>query len=445
MLLHLIRKTIKDYNLISKGESVLIGLSGGADSVCVTHALYTLAAELDIKVYTAHVNHGIRGQEAIRDENFVHHFSDALGIKCFVRHADIPRIALEQGISEETAGRNVRYAFFDELCREHNIDKIVTAHNKNDNAETILMNFIRGSSVSGLCGIPYKRNNIIRPILNASRKDIEQYCKNSKLNYMTDSTNLEDGYTRNRIRHTLIPLIEKNFNPNFINTITDNSLIIDEYNRFVSKYTDDIYSKVVNNAYIDISKLHQYDIIIQREIVRRYLMSVYKTLDGISSVYVRDILFLSDNNSGTAIDLPDNIIIKNEYGKIIAEKKSQHSQKEFNYEIKIGERIKIYEISKKVTVDFVKERRCDGAIYLGVNAADGINIRNRRAGDKFQPFGMNGSKKLKQYFIDEKIPKNERDIIPIIEINGMIAAVGDRIDRNFLFRDCGIRIEFINM
>lgn len=443
MLLNLIRNTIEEHNLLNAGDSVLVGLSGGADSVCLTYALHTLSEELGIKLYTAHVNHGIRGEEAERDEDFAYHFSVSLGIKCFVRHFNVPHLAKEAGDSEEAVGRHVRYNFFDEVCREHNINKIATAHNKNDSAETILMNFMRGSSIGGLCGIPYIRGNIIRPLLNVSRKEIEKYCIDNNLQYMTDSTNLEEDYTRNKIRHTLIPIIEKEFNPNFINTVTENSSIIREYDHFIDKYTDDIYTDTVNDNSIDIKKLMKYDISIRRRIIRRYLINIYTTPDGITSGYIRDILLLAENNSGTYIDLPHNIVVKNEYGKIISEKKKQALTVEFRYELR--EETVIPEISKKAHVTFVSERNADGAIYLGADESDKIVIRNRRMGDKFYPSGMNGSKKLKQYFIDKKIPHSERSRIPIIEVNGNIAAVGNRVDRHFLFKERGIKIEFINI
>ena len=189
MVLDIIKKTLREYNLLNNGDSVLVGLSGGADSVCLTHALWSLKDEFDIKLYTAHINHGIRGEEAKRDELFAENFSKKLGIECFVLNADIPQIAKDTNVSEETAGRNVRYNFFNKLCEKYDINKVATAHNRNDNAETLIMNFMRGSTTNGLCGIPYVRGNIIRPILNVSRDEIEKYCSDNGLEYMTDSTN----------------------------------------------------------------------------------------------------------------------------------------------------------------------------------------------------------------------------------------------------------------
>ena len=154
MILNKIKQTLTEYNMINEGDSIIVGLSGGADSVCLTHSLWSLKDELGIRLYTAHLNHGIRGDEALRDECFVRDFSEKLGIRCFVKNADIPKIANESGCSEETVGRRIRYEFFKELCEKYDIKKIATAHNKNDNAETLVMNFMRGSGIGGLCGIP---------------------------------------------------------------------------------------------------------------------------------------------------------------------------------------------------------------------------------------------------------------------------------------------------
>ena len=175
MILNRIKKFIETNELLKNGDKVLVGLSGGADSVCLTHALHSLSKQLGIEVYTAHVNHGIRGEEAERDEDFANSFSIKLGIHCFTAKLNIPEAAKQKGISEETAGRIARYEFFDKTARDNGITKIATAHNKNDNAETLLMNFMRGSTVKGLSGIPVRRGNIVRPVLCLTRAEIEEY------------------------------------------------------------------------------------------------------------------------------------------------------------------------------------------------------------------------------------------------------------------------------
>ena len=199
-----VKQTIKRYDLIKEGDSVLVGLSGGADSVALCHILHTMG----INIVAAHLNHNIRGEEAKRDEEFAKTFAKKLGVRFVSKSVNVRELAKNTGMSDEMAGREARYAFFDDVCKSYGLTKIATAHNRNDRAETILMNLMRGSTMSGLSGIPYKRDNIIRPILDLTRAEIESYCDSMGLLYVTDSTNAADDYTRNKIRHKLLPLIE---------------------------------------------------------------------------------------------------------------------------------------------------------------------------------------------------------------------------------------------
>ncbi|MBQ6530500.1 MAG: tRNA lysidine(34) synthetase TilS, partial [Clostridia bacterium] len=241
MILNRIKKYIETNELLQRGDKVLVGLSGGADSVCLTHALQSLSEQLGIEVYTAHVNHGIRGEEAVRDEEFAKSFSEKLGISCFTARLNIPEDARQKSISEETAGRIARYDFFNRIAAENRLTKIATAHNRNDNAETLLMNFMRGSTVKGLGGIPVRRGNIVRPILCLTRAEIEEYCRENSLEYVTDSTNNETIYTRNKIRRELIPLIERTYNPNFVTTATENAVLTAEDNAYIAKQAENAF------------------------------------------------------------------------------------------------------------------------------------------------------------------------------------------------------------
>lgn len=440
MIINKIRNTITENSLITAGDSILVGLSGGADSVCLTHALYSLKDELNITLYTAHLNHCIRGEEAERDEEFAKSFSNALGIKCFSEKLDIPKFAAENNLSEETAGRQARYNFFADLCRKFSIDKIATAHNKNDNAETLLMNFMRGSSLKGLCGIPAKRDNIIRPVLHLTRAEIERYCTENGLSYVTDSTNSETVYTRNKIRRELIPLIEDKFNPNFVSTITDNAVLTADDSAYIEKQARKIYGEIVHDFEVDIQAIMQLNISIRRRVIMQMISDAMGSSEDVRSVYVRDVLELPYKNSGASVNLPCGICARNEYGKIII-CQSRDSVEPFEYTVVNGSAI-IPEISVKAEISETNKRVNDGALYLSASSDDVIVIRSRREGDIFQPFGMTGSKKVKEYFINGKIPREKRMSIPIVEINGKIAAVGSRVDRSFVFKDNGIKIVF---
>lgn len=445
MLLNILRQTITEYNLFNKGDKILIGLSGGADSVCLTHALMRISGELGIELFTAHLNHGIRGEEADCDEKFAAEFSKSLEIKCFTEKTDIPKLAKKQGISVEAAARQYRYNFFARISKENRINKIATAHNKNDNAETILMNFMRGSSLSGLCGIPYRRDNIVRPLLNISREDIEKYCTECKLEFVTDSTNLSNDYTRNKIRNVLLPQVLNNFNPNFVNTVTENAHLIYQDDACLDKLTDEAYSKTTKDNTVDIASLLEYDIAIRRRVLRKALKSFFGTLDGISAQFIEDILSLAEKDSGKSINIMRKTTVKNEYGKLIITNDIANDIPYFEYHLKTGEACTIKEIGKKVIISAADKRKSDGCLYLDNKGTTDIIIRNKKRGDRFYPSGLNGSKKLKEYFINSKIPKEQRTKIPVVEIRGEIAAVGERADERFLFKNKGIKIEIYDI
>lgn len=437
-LLDKIKKTVTEKKLISKGDKILIGLSGGADSVCLTHALYTLSKDLGFTVFAAHLNHHIRGAEADNDADFAREFSNSLGIKFILGNADVPSYAKAAGISEEEAGRELRYAFFYDAAQSEGFTKIATAHNRNDNAETIAMNFMRGTSIKGLSGIPYRRGNVIRPILDITRAEVEEYCKASGLEYVTDSTNLADDYTRNKIRHSVIPLIEE-FNPNFINTVSKNAEIIKSEEDYTSREADKAYNALFDGYGIEVSGLFSCHIAIARRIIRKMIGNVLD-IRYIASDFTDDIIALArENQSGKSINLPKNSVARIEYGKLIIDKADEPI--DYEYKIPLNTDVYIKEAGITLRFEIANERKNDGAQYFSGVDIDSIAVRNRRNGDCFYPAGMGGRKKLKDYFIDEKISRGDRQKLPIVTFNGEIGyIIGYRRDERFKFTGKGIKI-----
>ena len=228
--------TIKKYNLIEKGDKIVLGLSGGPDSVCLLHILNRLREVLDIEVYAAHLNHQIRGLEAQQDALYVSQLCESLGVTFFVKSINVPQYCKDNKLSLEEGARKLRYEMFFEIKESLNANKIAIAHNMNDQAETVLMRMMRGTGLQGLKGIDYIRDGvIIRPILDIERSEIEAYCEEHKLNPRIDSTNLESIYTRNKIRLELIPYMKENFNSNVTESIVrmSNSLKCD--NEFIEE------------------------------------------------------------------------------------------------------------------------------------------------------------------------------------------------------------------
>lgn len=435
-MLNKVRNTIKKYGLLEKGDGVLIGLSGGADSVCLTHILYSLSEELGIKIYTAHMNHCLRGIYADNDEHFAVSFSKGLGIECIAEKNDVRSYAEKNGVSEEMAGRELRYAFFERVRKEYGLTKIATAHNKNDNAETILMNFMRGSGISGMCGIPFRRGAVIRPLMDAKRSEIENYCRENGLKYVTDSTNHETVYTRNKIRLELIPAIQRDFNPGFIGTVTKNAALMSEELDFIEEQADISFEKVTDGA-VPVDELKKLHAAVRRRVIIRMMRS--SGISDISSEYVEGVMRLAEReHTGTSINLPDGNTAWIEYGKLFIGKSEQEALP-FEYILPIGEEVYIKEL--EITV---KAEISEGKDVFKGNEASRIAVRSRRGGDYFYPVGMDGRKKLKNYFIDEKIPRSKRGKTGILTIDDEIAwIIGKRRDRRFLTSGRGIKINIL--
>ena len=214
-------ETIKKYNLIENGDKIVVGVSGGPDSISLLNALKNIQKEgiLNFEIIVAHINHQIR-EEANSDEEYVKNYCLKNQIKFFSKRIDVINYANNNKIGLEEAGRILRYNFFDEIMEEEKAQKVAIAHNKNDKAETIIMNILRGSGLSGLKGIePIRNNKIIRPLIECERTEIEEYAKKNKLNPRIDKTNFENDCTRNKIRNIVLPYIKKEFNPNIIETM----------------------------------------------------------------------------------------------------------------------------------------------------------------------------------------------------------------------------------
>lgn len=437
-IINIIKNTIKKHKLVSYGDKIIVAISGGADSCCLLHALASLSDEYKLTIYAAHVNHNLRS-EALSDQRFVEDFCKTLNVECFVKSADVRAYASKYKLSEEDAGRQIRYSFFNELKEQLSADKIATAHNKNDSGETILMNFMRGSSLSGLCGIPYCRSGgIIRPVLDLTRAQIEKYCIDNNINYVTDKTNLETIYTRNKIRLELIPFIQQNFNSAFINRITSNADIISAENDFIKEQSEIFYKKLINeknNEYsLIINEFNSVHTAIKRRVLIKLIQNISNSEKNISGKYIQSIIDFADiSNTGKSINLPDNITAYVDYGKLIISKKTLCIADNFSFLVKIGDNhINDYIITASYC-DSAK-KSTNNTVYISTEVFDGLIARNRQNGDIFYPVGMTGSKKLKDFFIDTKISLQERSTIPILTTsdNEIIWIVGKRADRRFL-------------
>ncbi len=308
MLKEEVLKTIETYNLIEKNDKIVIGVSGGPDSICLLHVLYGLKEKLGIEIVVAHVNHMLRDVADLETE-YVQKFCKKLGIECYVKKADILEISKTQKKGTEEVGRQVRYDFFDEVAKKTNSNKIATAHNSNDRAETVILNILRGSGLSGLKGIePIRDNKYIRPLINTDRQDIENYCNDNKLEPKYDKTNNENIYTRNKVRNTVIPYIKKEFNPNIIKTINRLSSLATEENEYLQAITKQEFENLLiektENIILDLHKLNSLNLVIKRRLILYTINEVLHTTNGIEKVNIDDIIKLCKNNIGNKYLMP---------------------------------------------------------------------------------------------------------------------------------------------
>ena len=319
MLEDKVLNTIKRYEQIKSGDTIVVGVSGGPDSICLLNVLKNLQNELKINIVVAHISHMIR-KEADSETVFVQDFCEQRDIKCFVKKADVLQIAKEKKLGTEEVGRKIRYDFFEEVKNIVGGNKIATAHNANDNAETVLMNFLRGSGSTGLKGIgPIRDNKLIRPIIECTRQEIEQYCNEKGLNPKYDKTNQENIYTRNKIRNMLIPYIQENFNPNIIETINrmSNLIATDEmYFKSIVKqsYKETFISRTEKEIILDLKKFNVLEKVIKSRLIIYTINELLGTTNGIEKIHIEDVIKLCKNNIGNKYLTPNKnikIMIKN--------------------------------------------------------------------------------------------------------------------------------------
>ncbi len=417
---------------MKKGDSVVLGVSGGADSICMLKILSELQDKLELSLYVLHINHMIRGQEADEDAEFVEQTCIKFKVPRRVIHVDVPSIAEKQGMSVEEAGRYVRYDEFSKYAYEVGASKIAVAHNSNDNAETVLMNLARGTGIKGLGGIAPKREmedangnvvDIIRPILCLSRKEIEDYLKASGIEYRNDSTNDSTDYTRNRIRLEVMPLLEK-INDNAMQNITNASEELANTSEYIDKDVEEAYDAYVSEEKGKIFLSDQAfvsDPIVLTGVIRKIIENLAGKLKDITRIHVGDVVSLSEKQVGKKVDLPYSIVAEREYDGI-----SLYS---------VTDRSKLPEDNKEIVISFEEDgfglddiEELTYTKWLNYDKIDDVVVRTRQKGDYIVIDEEGNKKPLKKYFIDEKIPRRERDkTLLVADGDHILWIVGHRI------------------
>lgn len=419
---------IARYGLIGQKENLLIAFSGGPDSVFALHFFYKFRKKFRCNISAVHFNHNLRGNESKEDENFAIAQCKKLRVDLNIIQLDVKAFAKKNKLSLEEAARILRYNELSKFAKRNSIDKIITAHNLNDNTETILMNLFSGTGISGLSGIPIKRENIIRPLLCLTKKEILQYLNHNKINYRIDSSNLENDFKRNFIRNKILPLIEE-INPSFDDALfrsSQNFLKQKEFENNSIEYLMQNFSKQIKNGYeLSLDLLKIYDEI-PGEFLKFFLKKYFDyQLEHKDYIKINKLAF---NQKGKSIALKNYLKVIKESDALVFTKKIIDNIEAV--EIKIGESKKISEKTIKIESTTKSEKLSPDNYELiaADNLDDTFIIRNWEIGDKFKPLGMKKEKNVSDFLTDLKIPAAiKKEQLVMINRNQIIWIVGLRI------------------
>ena len=458
-----VQSTIAEFDMIEPGESILLAVSGGPDSVALVHVLCELSATLGCTLGLAHFNHGLRGIEADRDAEFVFQLAHRLNLGCYTDRKDALRHKLRVKTSLEEAARQLRYGFLQSIARENGFHKIAMAHHANDNAELMLMFLLRGSGVGGLTGIPPMRNNLfIRPLIRVTRKEILKYLQWRGAAYVTDRSNLDNRFMRNRIRNRLVPLLESGYNPEIVPALNRLADILTCDQQWLEEllmplFRDSLIRKTSQMIELSLPKLSALHKAAQRRVLRMAISEIKGDLRRITYRHTEALIqLISTGKREWVLDLPDAISAHCRTGRIVIRQETFPLRERRNRTHPAAEKpvfryrihepvdhpmvITIAEINRhlRLTVTnadaFRREQKTGQhtAFFDMKNLEFPLTIRNVRSGDRFTPLGMNGSQKVKKYFIDHKIPVEQRGHCPVMTSrHRIIWLVGCRIDEHY--------------
>ena len=437
-----IKAYVRKWGMLEKSDIVIAGISGGPDSICLLCVLIDLSREIGFQIAAVHVNHGLRGAEADADEAYVSRFCEERGIPLMVRHTDVRAIAAERKLSGEEAGREVRREAYEEAVRKYGGTRIALAHHMNDNAETLLLNMARGTGVRGMAGIRPVNGPYIRPLLCVKRREIEQYLEENHIHYCIDRTNMEDIYTRNRIRNHIIPCLEEQINSRTVEHLEELAEQMGELSNYVERQAGKAYARCVRQvqasgtemsvgeeAVLDVERFLEEDPAIRPYVVRMLLSRAAKREKDIEAVHVRSVEALTQMQSGRKISLPYGLCAERRYGEVHiyreTEKKNPArtgwSREDVSFRVfsceKMPDSFPQTPYTKWFDYDIIK---------------NSVVIRNRQPGDYITIDDQGNTQKIKKFFINEKIPNRDRDhVLLVADGSHIMWIVGYRQDKSY--------------
>lgn len=446
--LNTVENTVIKNNLINNKDSILVAVSGGADSISLLNVMLDLKEKMDLTIGIAHLNHCLRGKESERDCDFVKKLSEKLKLNLHLETINVKEFQRQNSLSIEDAARKLRYDFLQRTARKHGYTKIATGHTANDNAELVLMNLIRGSGASGLSGIPLIRGNIIRPIIEMTRKNVTDYLDSKDAEHVTDSSNQNKDFLRNKVRLDLLPMIEADYNNNIIEGLNRTSRIIKEDEEWIDTitrqlYNDTIKSKTDNSVTLSVPLINKLPLAAKRRVFRKSIEEIKGGLKKITLFHTEMIINLTTSSKqNLSVDLPDKIQVQKKGLSLIftmhEEKLRDLKPEHINYsqiiDLPDTEKtiIEIPEISKKLSftiignnnrTNYKKESPATAWIDLD-KLKFPLTIRNTKPKDKFVPFGMKGSQTLKKFFASNNVDSDNKKNCPLLLSNDDIVWVG---------------------
>lgn len=419
--------TISRYNMADRGQKLLVGVSGGPDSIALLHALNTVSDNIGFSLHAAHLNHSFRGSESDGDAEYVRDFTASLGIECTIEKIDVPVASVELRMSHEQAAREIRYGFLKKTADLVGADRIAVAHTADDQIETCILNLLRGSGIDGLAGIPAVRDNIIRPLIKTRRSDVEEYIRKHDLHPRIDSTNLEPIYKRNKIRLELLPYLRHQYNNDIDSLILRLAELAGDDSAYLNSEADRILSEIQlgndeNTLSISVKSLLFHSIALKRRIIRQALRTLRGEITDIGYIHIESILDLLNAGGNFSVDLPGDITVMRSYDNLVfGSCLIQNQAVCYSHLIVIPGDTVIAEIGAVIQtaiyndpIDYRRPNKSND-IVLDLDSINGdLYVRNWLPGDKIHPLGLGGSKKVQDIFSDLKIPKADRDRIPVI-------------------------------
>ncbi len=431
-------KFILNKKLIGDGDSILVALSGGADSVFLLEFLLKYKRRFNIDIAAFHLNHNLRGKEANIDEQFCKNLTTQKRIPFFSTSKNVKLFAKRNRMSLEEAGRELRYGELLKIAKTHNYTKIATAHNADDNSETVLLNLIKGTGIKGLSGIPERREKIIRPILVLSKMEILDYLHNKKINYRTDSSNFENDYQRNYLRNEIIPLIKSKLNPQFDSALFRTSEIIRGYTSLIDEQINNAIEKIVTykqqKLIINLKQLEESDVRLYGDVLRKTVRKYFK--EEFESKNISDLIKLIKAQTGMEIMFSNRIVAVKERDSIIIYIRKWEKKNVKQVEIKIGDEKQVE--GKSISISTINRNKLsfNSSTNKEYISADKIKsdfiLRRWKDGDRFCPLGMKNSKKLSDFLTEQKVRSSEKKEQLVLSNAGKIVWVVDiRIDERY--------------